>query len=511
MLGLDRVRGVAVQEFAPSMANVSMGRATMASGENRGLYYVKVGHGGTFRPTGEVRTSPADVDAIFAHLNGARVNRLTLHFHGGLTPVERGLITAEVMRQNYQGVSHPITFLWETGFFETLRQNLRTLSAGDLFQAALRHVIGATAKRLGLDEGGRGGGAGLISEQIEAELDKEDGFATLDAPAPGGVSGVTGGAVIVAEPDDILLQELEAELEAEVAADRRLDGIIDGTAPEFRLLDPRRAAPDEAGQKGVSSVFLAKVLALISFRVLRRYWLGRNHSFFPTVVEEVLRELFVADVMKWIWDGMKTKASQMWRPNAGATGLDLYVGFYFLDRLAVLQRDRPELIVDLVGHSAGAIAICHLLAATPQRPSVRVRHVVFLAPACTVDLFHREVVTQPARLQQFRLFALRDAQERADRLVPYVYPWSLLYFVSGALEAAADEPILGLEWSLLGLPAHDSPEMRATLDFLRAAGARRLVWAGESGGDGLRSTALTHGAFDDDPETLASLRWLVEH
>ena len=483
----------------------------MATAENFGLYYVKVGHGGTFRPTGEVRTSPADVDAIFAHLDGAGTDRLTLHFHGGLTPVERGLFTAGVMRQNYRGVSHPVTFVWETGFVETLRQQLRTLSAGDLFQAALRHVIGATGKRLGLDEGGRGGGAGLTSEQIEAELDKEDGFATLGAAAPGAVAGVRGGAAIVAEPDDILLQELEAELEAEVAADPRLEAIIDGTDPEVRLLDPTRAAPDEAGQRGLSSIFLAKSLALISFRVIRRHWLGRNHGFLPTIVEEVLRELFLVDVMKWVWDGMKTKAADMWRPDAGATGLDLHVGSYFLDRLAALQRDRPGLVVDLVGHSAGAIAICHLLAATPQRPTIRVRRVVFLAPACTVEVFHREVVSQPARLQQFRLFALRDAQERADRLVPYVYPWSLLYFVSGALEAAADEPILGLEWSLLGLAAHDAPEMRATLDFLRAPAAGRLVWAGEPGGDGLRSTARSHGAFDRDPETLKSLRWLVEH
>src|SRR5262249_8490955 len=101
------------------------------------IYYVKVGHKGAFRPTGEIRTSPADVDAIFTHLRDKSVDRLTLHFHGGLTPVEGGLATAEVMRQTYDGASHPVTFIWETGFQETLRQNLRTLSAGDLFQSAL--------------------------------------------------------------------------------------------------------------------------------------------------------------------------------------------------------------------------------------------------------------------------------------------------------------------------------------------------------------------------------------
>jgi hypothetical protein len=311
----------------------------------------------------------------------------------------------------------------------------------------------------------------------------------------------------------LLLEELEVELDAEVAADRRLEGVLAGTTPDVWLLDPTLARREGAagGERGIISLYLAKALALISFRVLRRFWGGRNHEYYPTVVEEVLRELFVADLLKWVWDGMKAKASQMWRPNTGASGPNQFVGSYFLDRLADLQRDRPGMIVDIVGHSAGAIAMCHLLASIPQRPTIKVRRVVFLAPACTAGQFHREVVTQPGRFQEFRMFALHDAQERADRLVPYVYPWSLLYFVSGALEASADEPVLGLERSVSGLPAHESAEMAQVLAFLGAAGTGRIVWAGDRGGDGARSEARTHGAFDDDPATLQSLRWLAAH
>jgi len=478
-----------------------------------GLHYVKVGHKGAFRPTGAVRTSPADVDAILAHLRAIGATRLTLHFHGGLTPVEQGLLTAERMRRNYDGVSHAVTFVWETGFLETLRQSLRTLSAGDLFQAVMGHVIGAVSKRLGLGGGGaRGGGSVWTTQQVENELDREDPFSAFDPGAPGAgpAAGARGGAIRGAASDQTVLRELEAELEEEVAADPRLTRLLNGTSPELGLLDPARARPDAARERGpLTAVALVKALAAISFRVIRRFYQGRQHGFYPTVVEEVLRELFVASLVKWIWDGMKTEAADMWRPNTGLADMDQHAGSYFLDRLYELQRDRPGLIVDLVGHSAGAIALCHLLAATPQRPAVRVRHVVFLAPACTVDLFHREVVSQPARLQRFRMFALRDAQERADRLVPYVYPWSLLYFVSGALEPNADEPILGLERSHLELAALDTPEMRAARAFLRADGPPRLVWAGEPRGDGLRSQAQTHGAFDDDDETLLSLRWIV--
>ncbi len=485
----------------------------MTIGSDVGPNVVKIGLGGTFRPSGEIRTNASDIDAIFAHVKQSAAERLTLHFHGGLNSAQQGLATARMMQSTYKDVSYPITFVWETGFIETLRQNLRTVSYGDLFESALRHVIGATARRLGLDSGLRGAGAVLVSEQVEAELAREEPFAGFEGTASVGDAVPRGGSEAATVPDQMLLEELEVELEAEVAADSRLEGVLAGTDPDVRLLDPARARPEAAvvGERGIASVYVAKSLALISYRVLRRFWVGRNHGFYPTVIEEILREFFVADFLKWVWDGMKIKASQMWRPNVGVSGLNQFVGSYFLDRLAEFQSDRPDLIVDVVGHSAGAIALCHLLAATPQRPTVKIRRVVFLAPACTVGQFQREVVTQPGRFREFRMFALRDARERTDRLVPYVYPWSLLYFVSGALEPSADEPVLGLERSVSGLPAHESAEMSQALAFLGAKGAGRIVWTGEPGGEGFRSEARTHGAFDDDPATLQSLRWLAAH
>lgn len=480
----------------------------MATSPDLGLHVVKIGLGGTFRPSGQVRTTPADIDAIFAHLKQTGGDRLTLYFHGGLNSTRQGIAVAKVMEANYAGVSHPVTFVWETGFRETVRQNLRTASAGDLFQAALSHVIAATSRRLGRKRGDRGDGPSLSAAQIRTQLDHDEPFARS---APEAVDAIDDTAV--PEPDDGLLGELEAELAPEVADDPRLEGIRTGSDPDVRLLDPaaaRRKAKGGGTDRGLlESAYLVSALALTSWRVIRRHWTKRNHGFYPTIVEEVLREFFVADGIKWVWDGMKTKASQMWRPNAGTTGLEQHVGTYFLDRLAELRAHRPGLVVDVVGHSAGSIAACHLLAAMGQRPAVNIRRVVFLAPACTVGQFHQEVVSQPTRFQEFRTFALRDAQERADRLVPYVYPWSLLYFVSGVLEKSAGEPLLGLERSLLGRSADDSPEMRDVLDYLRAAGGGRVVWAGDPGSDGARSEARTHGAFDDDPVTLASLRWLA--
>jgi len=83
------------------------------------LHVVKVGLKGKFLASGQVHTGPAEVDRIFQHLKASKAQKLTLHFHGGLTDESTGLATAERMRALYSGVSHPVTLVWETGLFET--------------------------------------------------------------------------------------------------------------------------------------------------------------------------------------------------------------------------------------------------------------------------------------------------------------------------------------------------------------------------------------------------------
>jgi hypothetical protein len=38
-----------------------------------------------------------------------------------------------------------------------------------------------------------------------------------------------------------------------------------------------------------------------------------------------------------------------------------------------------------------------------------------------------------------------------------------------------------------------------------------IVWAIGNHGGGLRSEAIAHGAFDDEPHTIDSVCWLVRH
>ena len=64
---------------------------------------------------------------------------------------------------------------------------------------------------------------------------------------------------------------------------------------------------------------------------------------------------------------------------------------------------------------------------------------LFLAPASRIQLFADVITSHGRRLGNFRMFTMSDALERKDRLVPVIYPHSLLYFISGVLESAYDE------------------------------------------------------------------------
>jgi len=71
--------------------------------------------------------------------------------------------------------------------------------------------------------------------------------------------------------------------------------------------------------------------------------------------------------------------------------------------------------------------------------------VIFLAPAVTYDQFDATLANHQSRIAHFRSFGMTDDWEIADRLLPVVYPRSLLYFVSGLLEETIDEPLVGME------------------------------------------------------------------
>lgn len=463
--------------------------------------FVNVGPDGTFESSGAHVTRPADVDALFAAIEANERKALVLHFHGGLVNEASGVAIARKLAPVYAGADAvPLTFVWETGLVETFRDNLRRIHETDLFQKLLKWVLRRVLQRFGGFEG-KGVGVAVPMAAIEAQLLRDTPFSEYDDLETG--KGAAGrGAGSVEEADLVFLRE---ELEAEFRED------VDGDAEVVAEVQAHAGREVDAQAKGlIESAKVVKLLAAVAYRSIRRHLRGRDHGFYPTVVEELLRELYLADLGAWVWGRMKDKASAMWLPNTGRTGTESRAGTYVLEKIAAIQAARPDFRLHLIGHSAGSIAICELLrAASARGVGVRVDTIAFMAPAGRCELGVAELARHPARFARFRMFTMEDRYEREDALVPKVYTRSLLYFISGVLEPdEVDAPIMGMTRHHSGQGAFAHGPAAEWAAFVRAEGYTALsdsAFLAPDAVEGMRTGSLSHGGFDDDPPTLASL------
>lgn len=471
------------------------------------LNFVNVGPKGTFRESGALKTRPDDIDAIFSHLATSGTKKLVIHFHGGLVPEAAGSATALKMAKVYfEAGAHPITFIWETGLVETITRNVTQIGDTQLFQTLLKYLLKQLAKRLGVDLGGRGAPGEISDQDIERRLRNDDPFGEDEAT-------VRTRSEALSEAE---LQHLQTDMEFDLQLELEADNVLADTAAapdaEKQVMKPElRDNLAEDGGRGFSIAAIAALLAKVAVQVIRRFMKGRDHGLYTTVVEEILRALYLADFGAWTWSGMKNVSAAMWLPNAGPLGDDSYPGSYFIQKLSAYQQANPDLVVDVVGHSAGSIAICNLFAALHrQKIALRIRNVVFLAPACLTRLMHSEIVSQPTRFENFRVFTMTDANEQADQLVPKFYNRSLLYFISGVLEDEPDAPIAGMQRFWSGKTPFIDEYLLDSTTWLSEKAARRTVLSiNAEGDDGFLSSAVHHGDFDDDLLTQASLRAIV--
>jgi hypothetical protein len=151
----------------------------------------------------------------------------------------------------------------------------------------------------------------------------------------------------------------------------------------------------------------------------------------------------------------------------------------------------------------------------PNPPDVRV---AFLAPALRMDTFADVIKQGTGFVSAFRMFTMSDELERKDAVLgpgtAAIYPSSLLYVISGMLEdenaqAFPDAPLVGMQRFLATDPAwlkdpRQIEAVRTVLGFLTAPN-HGVVYATAQGGLGLSCLATSHGAFDDDEKTLASV------
>jgi hypothetical protein len=283
-------------------------------------------------------------------------------------------------------------------------------------------------------------------------------------------------------------------------------------APELnpvleKELDQARSSVDPTEKGLISTSMLVTAGVRILGRTLRRLAGHRDHGIYTTVVEEVARELKGDLVGGIIWKHMKKDTADSFAGPGGTHG-----GTALLEEIKRIHQAGQQPRVVLVGHSTGAIYICHLLEkAEDTLPAGSQVEVVFLAPACSFELLDRALTTAGKRISRFRSFGMEDALEQRDSIFPPLYLRSLLYFVTGLVEDEVDLPLVGMKRyhsSQTPFDADSFPEIERVQKRL-AALTSPWIWSESNLGAGLNSLARRHGDFDDDQSTLQSIAHLI--
>ncbi|MDM0057978.1 C1 family peptidase [Variovorax fucosicus] len=229
---------------------------------------------------------------------------------------------------------------------------------------------------------------------------------------------------------------------------------------------------------------------------------------------------------KGVWSQMRDNAAAS--ASAGH-GLDLLSRQ--LAALATrLQAQGNVLELHLIGHSAGAILLGHLLdrmvalnAQAGAAAALQAASCTLFAPACSsqfaVGHYLPAALAGALDLRQLRLHVLSDANEKKDGLpTPRVpaYGKSLLYLVSRALDDLRKQPLLGMERALN--PAYANDDEQWDVGALPFVQQWLATWPGAAQGlldvlqpPRVRNTRegnqvqATHGSFDNNIDVLTAL------
>ena len=489
-------------------------------------------------------TSASDVRRIVRDaLAAGAPSGIVLNFHGGLVSEAAARETAE--RRLYplyadRARAYPIFFIWESGFFEAPFNNLREIANESLFQEFVKKAGEWVARhvRSGANPATRASGGGEAPAQLRADLDAwfRTGKARRKLPArlkEFHAARKVPPALALAKPAPdraTLARDIEASIRRDARFRRAVEAVHAGIGPRQpavrmargggtrvardSLVDKEAAArlfpvTGKATRAFPASGWLrvAKVVAEIVLRVIARARAGRDHGKYVTLVEEVLRELYIGKLGRtaW-WDRMKGDTADAFKPG------EEYGGSVFLAELHDRLQGAAVPRITLAGHSTGAIYIGNFLKAAAQWvPDVRF-DLVLEAPAATHDFFARVIEEHGSRIRNVRVFGMGDARETEDVLVPVIYPASLLYFVSGLLEDEPDQPVIGMQRYLADAATYDGerfPNVEACRRFF-AAFDDAWIWAPSTAAPPRACDGRHHQDFDDaDPATLSSVESIL--
>ena len=126
-----------------------------------------------------------------------------------------------------------------------------------------------------------------------------------------------------------------------------------------------------------------------------------------------------------------------------------------------------------------------------------------LAPALRVDGFRSQLLPLLGTdIERLTMYTMNMQAEEDDNCFQ-IYRKSLLYLVSRAFETQDDAPILGLEQSLRA-----DPELVTAFGLQPGIpGRAEVIWSptAADAAPESRSSAISHGGFDNDPDTMNSV------
>ena len=191
-----------------------------------------------------------------------------------------------------------------------------------------------------------------------------------------------------------------------------------------------------------------------------------------------------------IWGEMKQNAEAI-SSAADSGGVKLFKACKKSPHFA----DKTKVRLHLIGHSAGSILHSHAIEVLCGNGWI-FDSVNFMAPAVRLDTFQSKVV--PAiknnRVKRYNQLHLSDDIEQKDPTCKAIlgYSRSLLYLVSQSFEKGEVTPILGMEKY-----------------FNEKIAPQNLKTVRTWPAPGKESKSATHGGFDDDSTTMASVIALI--
>ncbi|WCP69644.1 hypothetical protein LYZ37_16630 [Vibrio tubiashii] len=423
---------------------------------------------GGFNPSGDHHTTYQQLEQAIGEVSGSSV---TLYFHGGLVAESRGMDSAnKFIRYFGTDQSTPICIVWESGLGETLTQRFGDIAKQTIFGWIIKLATKVFNQRTNVHGMMKQNDADICRSLSDHTRQLVDEQAVYD-------SFLVSAQKVLEEEQDLRFQI---------------------SASEAEVLDQDKALFGSART-------LVKATQVVASSAVR-FYKGSNHEVIPTLIEETLRAYYLDKLGESVWSAMKLKTDQMFEQGKKTEKL----GTALIDLLSRRQISTGQPIeINLVGHSAGSVAICHLLDMVAiDYPDLTINKVVFVAPAVTAEQAVSSVVNRSALFRDFRMFTMSDEYEKKDD-VAFVYSASLLYFISGVLEGETDKALAGMMRFYQDNQFFDRKGVQQWKSFIEQPDHLVQSPTPQDAQDGFKTTYTTHGGFGTDKTTIESIKHFI--